>query len=135
MAVKFSVSENNDNREINILREISAVRGDHPGQNHLVQMLDYFMVDGPNGTHGCLVLEFLGPSVQGVIDSYRDHRLPAALAKSTAYQALQGLKFLLQHKIVHAGKPNKLCFEYDLTALSKTFTQETSRLNCQILTS
>ncbi|KAI1110044.1 kinase-like protein [Nemania sp. NC0429] len=102
VAVKFSVSEKNDNHETHILQAISAFRGDHPGRAHLVQMLDCFIVDGPNGTHDCLVLELLGPSVQDAITSYKDHRLPAALAKSTAYQALQGLDLLSQHKISHA---------------------------------
>ncbi|GAW13039.1 hypothetical protein ANO14919_024170 [Xylariales sp. No.14919] len=65
-------------------------------------MLDHFTVDGPNGIHDCLVLELLGPSVPDVIESlYSDGRLPAGLAKSTAYQALLGIDFLSSHKIGH----------------------------------
>ena len=67
-------------------------------------MLDYFTLVGPNGTHDCLVLELLGPSVADVVESYyKDDRLPARLAKSFANQALQGLDFLARHGIGHGG--------------------------------
>lgn len=60
---------------------------------------------GPNGTHDCLVLELVGPSVADVVAShYRDDRLPAKLAKVFANQALQGLDFLASHDIGHGGK-------------------------------
>ncbi|KAH8194093.1 hypothetical protein TruAng_011743 [Truncatella angustata] len=65
-------------------------------------MIDYFTLVGPNGTHDCLVLELLGPSVADVVESYyRDDRLPAKLAKSFANQALQGLNVLTCHGIGH----------------------------------
>lgn len=68
-------------------------------------MLDDFSVAGPNGTHNCLVLEILGPSVADLVSSYcKDDRLPASLAKHFAEQVLQGLDFLADHNIGHGGK-------------------------------
>lgn len=68
-------------------------------------MLDDFTIVGPNGKDNCLVLELLGPSVPDVIESYyQDERLPAALAKSIARQASQGVAFLNQNGIGHGGK-------------------------------
>ncbi|EPE10155.1 serine protein kinase [Ophiostoma piceae UAMH 11346] len=65
-------------------------------------MLDNFTVVGPNGTHDCLVLELVGPSVADVVESHcRDDRLPANLAKLFAYQTMQGLDFLASHDIGH----------------------------------
>jgi serine/threonine-protein kinase SRPK3 len=50
-----------------------------------MQLLDHFHVEGPNGKHECLVLEFLGPSITAVLDMrYDDERLPVTLAKSSA---------------------------------------------------
>lgn len=67
-------------------------------------MLDYFTLVGLNGTHDCLVLELLGPSVADVVASYcEDDRLPARLAKAFASQAMQGLDFLACHGIGHGG--------------------------------
>ncbi|KAI9679435.1 MAG: hypothetical protein M1817_005457 [Caeruleum heppii] len=65
-------------------------------------MLDHFKLDGPNGTHDCLVLELLGPSVTDLLEArFRGERLPAKLAKSIAKQALLGLDCLHQQKIAH----------------------------------
>lgn len=62
------MSEKSNNGEAHILNAISKLSKqyhgqEHPGRHHLVQMLDHFSVEGPNGIHDCLVLELLGPSV------------------------------------------------------------------------
>ena len=68
-------------------------------------MLDSFTLAGPNGTHDCLVLKLLGPSVADIIEFYcNDDRLPGSLAKSFARQAMHGLDFLACHDIGHGGK-------------------------------
>ena len=67
-------------------------------------MLDHFQLDGPNGTHDCLVLELLGPSVPDLLDAhFRGERLPGKLAKKIAKQVLLGLDYLHQQKIGHGG--------------------------------
>lgn len=104
MTVKVSVSQKNDDREYKILRAISALPGGHPGRNHVLQTFDHFKEEGPNGTHGRLVLELLGPNVPDLIEySYRDERFPARLAKSVARQALSAVDFLSTHQIGHGG--------------------------------
>jgi serine/threonine-protein kinase SRPK3 len=100
VAVKISVSERGErNREFKVLGAIATIRSEHPGCRHLVQMLDYFQLDGPNGTHSCVVLELLGPSVPDLLDArFRGERLPGKLAKNIAKQALLGLDYLHQQK-------------------------------------
>lgn len=52
-------------------------------------MQDSFRILGPDGTHECLVLESLGPSVADVLDAHPGiERLPGALAKTIAKQTL-----------------------------------------------
>lgn len=69
-----------------------------------MQMLDHFQLEGPHGTHNCLVLELLGPSVPDLLDArFRDERLPGKFAKTIAKQALPGLYYLHQQKIGHGG--------------------------------
>lgn len=76
----------------------------HPTPHHVMHMLDNYDLKGPNGTHKCLVLELLGPSVPDTIDTYfPDGRLPGKLAKGIARQALLGLDTLHQHNIGHGG--------------------------------
>ena len=70
----------------------------HPSPRHIMHMIDDFNLEGPNGTHHCLVLELLGPSVSDVTDArFPDGRLPGKLAKTIAKQALSGLD-LLHHQ-------------------------------------
>lgn len=91
MALKIGVSGKINSSEIQILEATSAFPMRHAGQAHLVQMLGNFTMKGPNGTHGCLVLELLGSSVSDAVEYfYKDERLPATLAKSAAYQAFAG---------------------------------------------
>jgi len=76
-------------------------------------MLDYFIIDGPNGTHSCVVLELLGPNVPDVLDYfYNKERLPAGLAKSIAYQTLLGIDFLQKNRIGHGGEPMEIFSPY-----------------------
>uniref|UniRef100_A0A0B7KHT9 non-specific serine/threonine protein kinase n=1 Tax=Bionectria ochroleuca TaxID=29856 RepID=A0A0B7KHT9_BIOOC len=102
VAVKISTSESRNEREVKILRAISALPNDNPGRSNLNQMLDCFTLLGPNGTHDCLVLQLLGPSVADIVESFcKGDRLPARLAKSFAQQAFQGLHCLAHHGIAH----------------------------------
>ncbi|KAI8945320.1 kinase-like domain-containing protein [Xylaria longipes] len=94
--------------ETQLLRLISPVPSDaHTGRGHIVQLLDSFYIDSPNGKHQCLVLELLGPSVPDIVDFYcRDERLAAQVAKSIAHQALVGVDFLAQLNVCHGDMPN-----------------------------
>jgi serine/threonine-protein kinase SRPK3 len=86
------------------LRRLAAKHLDQPGYQHLMTMQDSFQISGPNGTHECLVLELLGPSVADLLDAHSGiERLPGTLAKTIAKQALFGLCVLHELKIAHAG--------------------------------
>ena len=85
------------------MRTIAAAQSNRPGYQHLMTMTDSFQISGPNGTHECLVLELLGPSVAGYLDARSMERLPGTLAKTIAKQALLGLCFLHERRIAHAG--------------------------------
>jgi serine/threonine protein kinase len=91
-------------RQLQVMRTIATSPLKHPGAESVTHLLDHFELDGPNGTHECLVLELLGPSVPAVLDvRFVDNRLPAKLAKKVARQTLLGLDYLHQHAIGHGG--------------------------------
>ncbi len=98
------MAEANSNHEVGILQLISS-SPNHRGKEHIVQLLDSFSIEGPNGKHRCLVLELLGPNIPDLVGSYlHDERLPAQAARSIACQVLTGVDFLAQLNIGHGGK-------------------------------
>ncbi|KAL2848751.1 hypothetical protein BJX68DRAFT_238636 [Aspergillus pseudodeflectus] len=51
---KADASESNQELDTYLL--LSASNIDHQGRGHVLELLDHFRHDGPNGTHLCLVL-------------------------------------------------------------------------------
>ncbi|KAK3305126.1 kinase-like domain-containing protein [Chaetomium strumarium] len=80
-------------RELTVLRKLKDA-----GVGHVVQLLDSFVHQGPDGTHAYLVFELLGPTVDHVVSDYRDdeepdeegHLKPATILKITG-QLLRAL--------------------------------------------
>ncbi len=82
-------------RQLQVMHTIAGSPSSHPGAAFLAKLLDHFEIDGPNGTHTCLVLEPQDPSVPNVLDvCFVDDRLPAALARKITRQTLLGLDYL-----------------------------------------
>lgn len=78
-----------------------------PPTKHVVQVLDSFMHQGPNGDHRCIVLELLGPSVGKIMSLYtraEDDMPKPDLVVRMAEQVLEGLQFVHHAGIAHGGK-------------------------------
>ncbi|KAJ0415656.1 kinase-like domain-containing protein [Aspergillus carlsbadensis] len=74
-------------RELRTMQELASHHQARP--KHTVQMLDEFSLEGPNGSHQCLIYELLGPSVSDICEAkFPGGRLPGKLAKSIARQSL-----------------------------------------------
>ncbi|KAJ5513374.1 hypothetical protein N7463_002926, partial [Penicillium fimorum] len=102
VAIKISTSKTETNKptlEFETVRQLASI--DHRPR-HVIQLLDNFDLQGPNGMHKCFVLEILGPNVDDMVNFHTpDSRLPGKLAKIIAKQALVGLDSLHRHKIGH----------------------------------
>ncbi|KFY92653.1 hypothetical protein V500_04103 [Pseudogymnoascus sp. VKM F-4518 (FW-2643)] len=57
-------------QELCNLHALSNLSQDGLAAHYIVQLLDKFSHQGPNGTHQCLVFELLGPSVAYMIEDY-----------------------------------------------------------------
>jgi Serine/threonine protein kinase len=91
-----------ETREFQTLKKLAS---HHPPLKHTVHMLDNFDLNGPNGSHNCLVYELLGPNIPDTIDTHFPYgRLPGKLAKIIAKQSLLGLDGLHQLNIAHGGR-------------------------------
>lgn len=87
-----------------ILDRLSHGQASHPGRKHIIQLLDHFEHTGPNGTHPCLVLELLGPSVLSTAESYPSNRLPGNIAWEASRQIVQALAYIHANGVAHGGQ-------------------------------
>lgn len=71
VAVKISVAETEHNGNTRELQTMKKMASHHPRPKYTVRMLDDFNLNGPNGSHKCLVYELLGPNVPDTIDAAR----------------------------------------------------------------
>ncbi|KAK7404162.1 hypothetical protein QQX98_010066 [Neonectria punicea] len=71
-----------------------------PGAEYIAMPLDHFTVEGPNGSHKCLVLPVLGPSVSPdlCVASNKD---AGAVLRGMAYQATEAMNFLHKNQVCH----------------------------------
>ena len=75
------------------------------GQEFLMEFLDDFKVEGPNGTHQCIVTEVLGPSIGADAEEiYGEERYPIEIAKKLVAQVIRGVAYLHSCGVVHGGK-------------------------------
>lgn len=89
--------------------ENSKESSTHHGRHFIVKFLDAFQIDGPNGTHQCIVTELLGPSLNANFEDVfeggtkYDDFLPIGVAKSVTAKVIRGVAFLLSIDIIHSG--------------------------------
>ncbi|KAG5638530.1 hypothetical protein H0H81_012030 [Sphagnurus paluster] len=102
VALKFIVaSESAESPDIRILRHLATSNPSHPGRRHMVNLLDDFKIEGPNGTHQCLVTEVVGPGVGKIKHELPKLNLPVPIAKRVASQCAQALAFMHSSGVAH----------------------------------
>ncbi|KAJ6593445.1 kinase-like domain-containing protein [Mycena capillaripes] len=75
---------------------------DEEGKEFVMQIIDYFEHEGPNGVHRCIVAEVLGPSLSADLeDVYPSECFPSDVAKRLVTQVGFGVKFLHSKGVVH----------------------------------
>ncbi|KAL2376101.1 hypothetical protein RJZ90_007725 [Blastomyces dermatitidis] len=118
--LKADASRNN--KELAMLLKLSALGLDHPGKGHVIELLDYFEHDGPNGTHLCLVLPAMISDGEITSVSGRPHH--AAYVRAISKQVLLGLDFLHQLGIIHCDlQPANVMFSIVGAAHGEAFLQ------------
>ncbi|KAF4470836.1 cmgc kinase [Fusarium albosuccineum] len=74
-----------------------------PGAEHIAVPLDHFTVEGPNGSHKCLVLPVLGPPVSSVSSRLRiaPNKDAGAVLRGMAHQATEAMNFVHKNQVCH----------------------------------
>ena len=98
-----------DSGELGILRSPAKICKGSPGSKYIVQLLDEFFHQGPNGTHQCLVFELLGPTVDMVtydyysVDSDPEESLEPDIVLKMSEPLLRAIAFIHEAGYVHGG--------------------------------
>jgi serine/threonine-protein kinase SRPK3 len=98
----MTADHTNNSRELGNLRYLA-------GCSQIVQLLDDFIHQGPNGTHQCLVFELLGPTIDFIIadiygptGSVEDGLEPKTILRLSE-QLLQALALIHEAGYAHGG--------------------------------
>lgn len=104
VALKIIVANDKSGKlELKWFRYFARQQSKHPGKQHLLMLLDCFILPGPHGIHTCLVLPFLGPNVRDQAASYISGILDHSIARRVATQLSESLAYLHSLGIGHGG--------------------------------
>ncbi len=88
--------------EPGILRTLRDQNPTAEGYKHLCHLLDDFIVEGPHGSHICLVTELMGPTVTDIVRDVPG-AVPIFLVKRISKNILLALQYMHECSMVHTG--------------------------------
>jgi serine/threonine-protein kinase SRPK3 len=112
VSIKFksaaaSTEDLDQDPEVSTLKQLEKRYAESAQHNPMpsIRLLDCFHHTGPNGTHNCLVMELLGPSLSNVLDcyAYREWTMRPDTMLRASCQLLDALAFLHQAGFAHGG--------------------------------
>ena len=105
VALKILVADfSKDCSELKMLLHLKENSANHAGRKYVASLIDHFWIEGPNGSHICLVSPVAGPSISAFSQHQPQARLEAPVAQKLALQVTQGLAFLHSIGVGHGGK-------------------------------
>ena len=106
VAVKIYIADEvTSARELDVFRGLAELSTGDRVAKHIVQLLDTFQVEGPNGKHQCLVFEILGPTLRLELDEYHRTKEPIDIDTVIDFsmQLLQAVALLHEAGYAHGG--------------------------------
>ncbi|GAB0137903.1 hypothetical protein EsDP_00006156 [Epichloe bromicola] len=121
-----SYGQGKDSFEIDILQRIRSESATDPGRHHILQLLDNFNHEGPNGNHVCLVFQAMGPDMSRYRRLFPNLRIPLPLMKDISRQLLLALAYLHDEcRVIHTDiKPQNILVH--TASIRKMFQQAPS---------
>ncbi|KAJ5124952.1 uncharacterized protein N7515_008777 [Penicillium bovifimosum] len=121
VSLKIMTANSSVSSELQNLKLLEEQSGGILSSRYIVQLIDHFTHDGPNGAHQCLVFELLGPTVDEVLADYssvHDELEPEIILRMSK-QLLRAIRFIHGAGMCH-GDINGRNIAFSCTQLSTT---------------
>jgi serine/threonine-protein kinase SRPK3 len=101
----LTADRTNQSREFHNVRALAEHSKGSLGSEYIVQLFDDFLHECPNGYHQCLVFEWLGPTVNIIMNDYHEEgeRLDTETLLKISTQLLQAVAFMHEAGYAHGG--------------------------------
>jgi serine/threonine protein kinase len=99
----LSADSSRESQELRNLQLLQQRSQGGPSSKHIVQLLDSFVHEGPNGLHQCLVFELLGPTIGKFLAKYYHDKLKPETILRMSEQLLEAIEFIHNTGIGHGG--------------------------------
>ncbi|KAJ4386535.1 hypothetical protein N0V93_009432 [Gnomoniopsis smithogilvyi] len=107
--VKVCTTGEDYSNEVKASELVSSIEAEHPGKARLRVALDTFQIQGPHGSHQCLVFTPLGLTYTKFRTLFPNNALNKDLLQQSLLMILLGLDFLHQVGVIHTDvSPNNI---------------------------
>lgn len=116
VTLKLYASDCNGIQELKVYNHLNSINTpDHPGKAAIRKLLGHFQIDGPHGSHLCLIHEPLGLSLDEILDSIPNRTFPLNILKPALRQSLIAVDFLhAKAGLIHTGTYTQLHYHLSL---------------------
>ncbi|PGH23964.1 CMGC/SRPK protein kinase [Polytolypa hystricis UAMH7299] len=131
-ALKVYICHSGSKQEGRVLQHLQSSKTQHPGKGKVRMMLDIFEIDGPDGSHQCLVNEPLVTSILHFQAVLPDKSLGEDMLKPLLQELLVALDYLnSEAQVVHTDiqAKNIMIGTMDPSIFSEWESQETENLS------
>ncbi|EZF69709.1 hypothetical protein H105_07835 [Trichophyton soudanense CBS 452.61] len=103
LTLKVNVRSKGPNPEIELTNYMKSIEDIHGGEVHVRRVLDSFSIDGPHGTHCCILYEPTGIDLSDFIHRLEDGALPQVMLRPAVRYILIALDYIHQLGIIHTS--------------------------------
>ncbi|TDL22501.1 kinase-like protein [Rickenella mellea] len=102
-SLKIVAATHSPGSQLDVLKHLqSTFDANEEGSQYVMNMLDHFMHEGPNGKHLCIIAEVLGPSLAVDIEElWSDEVFPPEVSKRLVGQIALGVRYLHRRNVAH----------------------------------